>query len=61
MMQEVSRSIQVSVYLLPDDVVGNLLMVSMAMHAKGTLGISKCSWGVMCSVRKVNQSKLYSC
>ena len=32
-------------YLLPDDVISNLPMVSMVMHAKGTLGISKCSWG----------------
>ena len=39
MMYDVSRSIQVSAYLLPGDVVGNLSIVSMAIHAKGTLGI----------------------
>ena len=25
--------------------MGNLPMVSIVMHAKGTFGISKCSWG----------------
>ena len=43
-------------YLLPDDVVGNLPMVSMAMHAKGTLCIS-CAVGGECSVREVFKSK----
>ena len=43
MTYDINKSIQVSAYLLPLDVVGNLLMVSMAMRAKGTFGISRCS------------------
>ena len=45
MMYDVNKSIQVSAYLLPEEVVGNLPMVSIALHAKGTSGISKCSSG----------------
>ena len=45
MMQDVNKSLQVSAYLLPLDVVGSLPMVSIAMHAKGTFGISRCIWG----------------
>ena len=43
MVHDVNKSIQVSAYLLPLDVVGNLPMVSIAMHAKGTFGISRWS------------------
>ena len=43
-MLEINKSIHVSVYLLPLHVVGSLSMVSIAMHAKGNFGISKCSW-----------------
>ena len=42
---EVSRSIQVSVYLLLAVVTGNFPIVSMAIHTKGILGISSCNWG----------------
>ena len=44
MMYDANKSIQVSAYLLPEEVVGNLPMVSIVMQAKGTFGISKCSW-----------------
>ena len=42
-MDDVNTSIQVSAYLLPEDVVGNLTMIFIAMHAKDTFGISKCN------------------
>ena len=45
MMYDVNKSIHVIVYLLPEEVGGNLPMESIAMHAKGTFGISKYSWG----------------
>ena len=43
MMYDVNKSIQVSACLLPEEVVGNLPMAFIAMHAKGTFGISKSS------------------
>ena len=46
-MTYVNRSIQVGAYLLPDQVVDNLPKVPIAMHAKGTFSIYKCSWGNM--------------
>ena len=50
-MYDVKQAIKVSMYLLPEEVVGNPPMVSIAIHAKGTLGTFKCSWGDMqCSV-----------
>ena len=40
-----NKLIHVNAYLLLLDVVGSLPMVSIAVHAKGTFGISRCSWG----------------
>ena len=44
---EVNRSMQVSANLFPELVVGSFPIVSIAMQMKGTLGISKCFWGVI--------------
>ena len=43
MTYDVNKSIWVSTYLLPLDVVDNLPMVSIAIQAKGTFGISRCN------------------
>ena len=43
MMQEVNKSIQVRAYPFPELVVGSLPILSMAVQARGTLGISKCN------------------
>ena len=43
MMYEVNKSMWVRAYLFPELVVGSLPIVSMAMQAKETLGISKCN------------------
>ena len=59
MMYDVNKSIQVSAYLLPGEVVDNLPMVSIAMHTKGTFGISNAVVGGMwCLVDFSN--KLYN-
>ena len=42
-MYEVNKSLQVRAYLFPELVVDSLLIVSMAIETKGTLGISKCN------------------
>ena len=49
MMYDDNKSIQVTVCLLPEEVVGNLPMVSIVMHAKHIL-VSLKAVGVACGV-----------
>ena len=60
MTYDFNKSIQVSAYLLPVEVVGNLPMLSTVMHVKVLWYLKKCSCGWHVVFGRFS-NKLYNC